>query len=263
MSIKCNVNVICIGAGGTGGNFIKEFGRFLSFFRSEDKHVTLSIVDGDRVEQRNCARQPFIADDENQFKAVTMASAIIENFGLNEADIKAYPRYIDTVAELDVIAKSVYVPYRENLIVLVGAVDNHRARQVMHKFFYNQKNIIFIDSANEFRVGEVVVGIRIGGKNIAPPRSHYYEEIMKDKGKSASEMSCGEMNVSSPQHITTNLMAANICLSFVVDVLGGELKSGGIVYFDSKKKFSRFDEFTGKCPGQKKPKDKKKAKGAE
>ena len=120
---------------------------------------------------------------------------------------------------------------------------------------------MFIDSANEFRVGEVVVGIRIDGKDIAPPRSHYYSEIMTDKGKRASEVSCGELNISAPQHITTNLMAANICLSFVVDVLGGELKRGGIVYFDSKKKFSRFDEFTGKCPGQKKPKGDK-AKGA-
>ena len=258
-----NFNVICIGAGGTGGNFLKEFGRFLSFFRSDEKRVHLSIVDGDRVEQRNCARQPFIAEDENQFKSVTMASAIIENFGLDENKVHAHARYIDTVSDLAQIASVGYVSGFDNVIVLVGAVDNHRARQVMHEFFYQQGNIVYVDSANEFRVGEVVVGIRIGGKNIAPPRSHYYEEILEDKGKRASETSCGAVNVSAPQHITTNLMAANICLSFVVDVLGGELKRGGIVYFDSKKKFSRFDEFTGKCPGQKKLKGTKhKAKGA-
>lgn len=251
--MKVNFNVICIGAGGTGGNFLKEFGRFLSYFSDTNKSVTLSIVDGDRIERRNCARQPFILDDENEFKAITMASAIIENFDLREQQVHAYPRYIDTVEDLQQIEKAGNISCRQNLVVLVGAVDNHRARQVMHDYFYTCKNIICIDSANEYRVGEVVTAIRIGGKNITPPRAYYYPDVLKDKGKAASEISCGEINIADPQHITTNLMAANICLSTVINVIQGQAM-GGITYFDSLKLFSRFDSFQGKCPNLKRRK---------
>ena len=42
-------HIICVGAGGTGGNFLKELGRFLSFFRDAGKSWKLSIIDGDTV----------------------------------------------------------------------------------------------------------------------------------------------------------------------------------------------------------------------
>lgn len=250
--MRVEFHVVVVGAGGTGGNFLKEFGRFLSFFQSDNVTVRLSIVDGDRIEKRNCARQPFISEDENEFKSVTMASAIIENFGLPEDRICARTCFIDTVDDLRNIAKSDY--YGKKLIILVGAVDNHRARQVMHDFFYECSDIVYLDSANEYRVGEVVTAIRIDGKNIAPPRAYYYPEIMKDNGKAASEISCGEVNIADPQHITTNLMAANICLSTVVNTITGQLQGGGITYFDSLKLYSRHEKFHGKCPSLKRRK---------
>lgn len=259
--MRVNFNVICVGAGGTGGNFLKEFGRFLSFFHEEEKSITLSIVDGDRVERRNCARQPFIEGDEGGFKSVTMASAIIENFGLPEGQVSAHACYINTVEDLRKVEESGNVSYRRNIVVLVGAVDNHRARQVMHDYFYRRDNIIYVDSANEYRVGEVVTAVRIEGKNVTPPRAYYYPDILKDKGKPAGELSCGEANIASPQHITTNLMAANICLSAVINAIGGNT-AGGIAYFDSQKLFCRFDAFQGKCPDLKRKKRDRKGAAA-
>lgn len=254
--MKIHFNVICIGAGGTGGNFLKEFGRFLSFFHEESKKITLSIVDGDRVEKRNCTRQPFLEEDMNEFKSVTMASAIIENFNLSETMVHAYTNYIDTIEDLKEIVYQTSMSYGKNIIMLIGAVDNHRARQVMHDYFYECNDIIFIDAANEYHVGEVVTAIRIGGKNIAPPRAYYYPEILKDKGKSAKELSCGEVNLVEPQHITTNLMAANTCLSIVINSIGGHT-TGGITYFDSFKLYSRFVPFQGKCPSLKRRRNRK------
>ena len=255
--VKIHFNVVCIGAGGTGGNFLKEFGRYMSFFRDANKSITLSIVDGDHVENKNRERQPYLNIDENQPKSVTLANAIIENFGLSEDSVRAYNCYINNKAELYNIVNrakkyynSAYSLYRE-IIVLIGAVDNHRARQVMDGFFYMENDIIYIDAANEYRVGEVCIGIRMNGKNITPPRSHYFPDILKDKSPSKSELSCGVVNESDPQHLTTNLMAANICLCSVVNLIHGTVQ-GGIVYFDSSKMFSRFDLFTGKCPSQKK-----------
>lgn len=253
--MKVYFNVAVIGAGGTGGNLIKEFARYLSFFHNDEIGVSLSVVDGDKVEKKNCARQPFIEDDINDFKANVLASAVIDNFGLHEQDVCSFPRYIDTAADLHTVFSAAHENFfRERtsygvreVFVLVGAVDNHRARQVMHEFFYECCDCVYIDSANEFHVGEVVTGIRIGKKNIAPPRGYYYPDILRDTGKAASELSCGEINASSPQHIATNLFAANLCLMTLVGLIEGRVQ-GGITYFDSSCMFSRFNGFEGKCP---------------
>lgn len=44
-----------------------------------------------------------------------------------------------------------------------------------------------------------------------------------------------QMNQSSPQHIVTNMMAANICLAQMLNILDGDFLCGGIYYFDAFK----------------------------
>lgn len=243
--VKLQFSVICIGAGGTGGNFLKEFGRYMSFYSKEDINIKLAIVDGDKVERKNFQRQPFIDGDENCFKADVLASALIENFNLSENDVYAFNQYISTADDIEDVRLTLHPDYRnKEVVILIGAVDNHRARQEMHKFFKskNVPNIIYIDSANEFHVGEVITAIKISGKVLAPPRAYYYPDILKDKSRPAGELSCGVINISAPQHITTNIMAGNICLIQCINCIEGTVK-GGITYFDSEKMFSRFDEF--------------------
>lgn len=246
---KINFNVICVGAGGTGGNFLKEFARFMSFYNQPNISITLSIIDGDDIEEKNCERQPYIATDKYQNKAVTLGNAILDNFNIPESNVKMYANYIDSVENLmEIRCKAFSRGYSttKDIVVLIGAVDNHRARQVMHQFFNKVDNIIYIDSANEFRVGEICIGIRLNKKQISPPRAHYYPKILKDKSKKASEKSCGEINISDPQHISTNLMAANLCLCSAINFINGTVE-GGIIYFDSSLMFSRFDKYNDTC----------------
>lgn len=239
MEQRVHYNIIVVGAGGTGGNLLKELGRFLKFFKGKESW-SLSIYDGDIVEEKNGERQPFTTEDVFQHKASIMAEGMVDCLGLPRESVKAYPRYLDTIDDIEK-----YQGYGVKTIdVLIGCVDNHRARQVLHKFFYGQKNCVYIDSANEFAEGEIVVGIRINGKTVAPPRGFYFPEVLKSRGKRASEISCGAVNKSAPQHLITNLAAAGHVLSFVVQLMQGHKLEGGILYFNAFTHYCRFDRWS-------------------
>lgn len=235
---KVHYNVICVGAGGTGGNFVKEFARYLSFLKT-DSSISLSLIDGDKVEESNCSRQPYGTEDIALNKAVSLIEAIEDAFHIE--NVYSYPVYINNMFELKTISnRHMSKTADSNVIILVGTVDNHRARQVMEEFFHSQSNIIYIDSANEFSVGEICIGARIKNRIIAPPRSYYFPDVLTDKSPSASEMSCGAVNISSPQHIATNLMAAHLLLAVCTNIISEGKLDCGIIYFESFQYFSRF-----------------------
>lgn len=237
--MKITYNIVCIGAGGTGTFFLKEFARFMSAIRYKDmrKIIKLAIVDGDHVEERNLERQAFIPGDINSNKAVCIAEAINSNFGLG--DIKAYPQYIDDIDDMNQIFYSMkgereyQVRPDIDIEVLIGCADNHRARQVMHEYFEkNTGTIIYYDAANEYSNGEVVFSGRHKGKLLGRPRAAYFPAILEDKSPRASEQSCGAINTGSPQHITTNMMAANLLLGRLTKLIAEDEMEFGIALFD-------------------------------
>lgn len=245
---KVEYIVLIVGAGGTGGNFAKEFARYAAYFNAECISIKAVLIDGDTVEEKNEERQPFIDEDVQQPKALALGTAIQDTFGLK--DFYCYPHYINKKKDLkdlfnnfssyhnfDTGSEKVSVP------ILVGCVDNHRARQCMHEFFDSMATAFYFDSANEYSVGEVVLGAKINDVLIAPDRTYYYPDVLTDTSPSAEEISCGAVNVSSPQHLATNLMAANLLLSAVVSVISDNQFEGGIVYFDREKLFSRFQPY--------------------
>lgn len=228
------MKIIIIGVGGTGGNFAKELCRLVSSL--PENKVKIVFVDGDIVEKKNKSRQPFGSDDINQNKAVILAEKCSDFFGL---DVIANPNYISDETQLLSLIQS----DRYHLPIVCGCVDNHRARQIMHEVFNQLDNIIYIDSANEDWYGEVVCGIKANGIEVAPPRAHYFPEVLTDTSLGKEEESCETINLKSPQHLVTNLTAANIILSYLSDILIKKQISGGITYFDVTKKFMRTIEY--------------------
>lgn len=235
-----------IGTGGTGGHLVSKLARFLNDFAKDGVSCELSIVDGDRVEMKNIGRQPFTEDDLGLNKAVALAENI--SYALNYP-IRAYGKYIETVQDIrDILYREKNSYNTEVVDVLIGCVDNHKARQVMEEWFlqkrYVQKYVFYIDSANEFSVGEVVFSIYRGGKVVSPVRSFYFPDVL-EPAKSVTEMSCEELNQVAPQHLVTNSFASDIVLSYLVQLCAKDeainLIPGGINYFDSFKMFSRFD----------------------
>ncbi len=225
-------HVMVVGCGGTGGNFIKEFTRFLySAGENNGDHVKVTLIDGDIVETKNIARQPFTEEDVGLNKAEAMCQAIYEVFGLS---FGYYENYIDSAKTLESICGDGYLP------ILIGAVDNHAARRVMHEYFDAAESCIYLDSANEFSYGELVIGACLDGQIIYPDRTYYFRDILEDASRNRSQMGCEELNQAAPQHIATNLFAANLLLANVTQILVDMKIQGGIYYFDAFKGFSRF-----------------------
>lgn len=223
-------NIIIVGCGGTGGNLIKELGRFL-YGTSIRNSCSILLIDGDLVEKQNVSRQPFLPEDVGRKKAAVMAEILQEAFQIT---CSYYPEYLNHAYELEKFEKEDYVT------ILIGCVDNHACRKVLHAYFQKSISCFYLDSANEYSIGEVVVGARIAGSEIFPDRVHYFPEILQDQSVPRSEESCQQMNVRQPQHLVTNLFAANLLLKCVVEILSEQEWNGGIYYFDAFKGYSVF-----------------------
>lgn len=228
-------NIVVVGCGGTGGNFIARISQFLSTARVE---YNLTLVDGDYVDEGNLSRQPFTRDELTCNKAVSLASAVFDTYGFKPV---AYPQYLDTYEDLkkvfELITPMGYCRGEKvhTVDILIGCCDNHRCRQVMEKWFDKATNAIYLDAANEFSCGEVVIGIKAGGKILAPSRKFYFPEVMRDRKKRKSKESCGAVNKSAPQHLATNTQAANILLAILSNFIQTGEIAGGVVYFDTFK----------------------------
>lgn len=223
---------LVVGVGGTGGNFAKELCRMVSQ-HPDKENIKIYFIDGDLIEDKNLSRQPYTIDDIAENKAFCLADKCSETFNL---DILSYPNYIQNVEELLEICNS----YRSCLPVIVGCVDNHACRKILHEVFEKLPHAVYLDAGNESTYGDVVCGIKANNKVIAPDKTFYAKEILKGEHKGKNEMSCAELKQDNLQYFATNLMASNILLSFITDLTVFKNLKGGIVYFDIENKSNRF-----------------------
>ena len=222
-------NLMIVGCGGTGGNYIKELGRFLYQNPLRNK-CKITLIDGDLVEEGNISRQPFLPMDVGRKKSEVMAEILGQVFDVN---CSFYPEYIEHHYQLLELSSAQY----EN--ILIGAVDNHACRKTMHDYFIRSESCTYLDAANEYSAGEVVVAVKFSGEVIYPDRTYYYPEILSDEHMPKSQESCMQINEIQPQHFVTNLVAANLLLKCTVEILLEEDWTGGIYYFDAFKGYSQ------------------------
>lgn len=249
--------IVVVGVGGTGGELVTTLAKYIYDKQTQaNVYFDLAIIDGDRVEEKNCGRQPFISEDIGMFKVDALSMAISEcllDNGSNKAiDVLSYAEYIDDVKQFDEVvdASSRHMLFackqptmydNRRHIIILGCVDNHRARQTLDAYFYSKEfdinsktDLLYIDSANEFDFGTVVVGFKDCKGIQCPPRSFYFPEVLTSTEKKASELSCGALNISSPQHYKTNKMAANIIFSLLSNFIEYKEVFKGQVYFDTR-----------------------------
>ena len=115
-------------------------------------------------------------------------------------------------------------PVLSEQVILIGAVDNNRSRQLCHSVFYQMDELIYIDSGNGEYTGQVVCGIRRGGRTLYSPVGKVYPDVLKEHDKFPTELSCAEASLSAPQSIAANITAATA----VVDIIYNILALGGM-----------------------------------
>ena len=98
-------------------------------------------------------------------------------------------------------------------------MDNNRSRQLCHRVFYQAKELIYIDSGNGEYTGQVVCGIRSGGRTLYKPIGAVYPDVLKDTDKFPTELSCAEASVSAPQSMAANITAATAVVDMVYNIL--------------------------------------------
>ena len=214
------VKIVMLGAGGTGGHIAPHLYRLLYAL---DRPVRFVICDGDIVEQKNLVRQNFIPADLGENKAKVLAERYATVFGMETEYVPAFVESEEKLRELLTPQQWRRGYYGDIVtteqVILIGAVDNNKSRQLCHRLFYEMKELIYIDSGNGEHTGQVVCGIRSGGRTFYRPIGAAYPDVLKETDKFPTELSCAEASVSAPQSIAANITAATAVVDMIYNIL--------------------------------------------
>ena len=105
------------------------------------------------------------------------------------------------------------------MVILLGAVDNNKSRQLCHKAFCQSKDLIYIDSGNGEFSGQVVCGVRKNGRTVFKPIGGVMPELLRDTDKFPTELSCAEAAQADPQSMAANITAATAVVDMVYNIL--------------------------------------------
>lgn len=217
-----DIEIILIGAGGTGGFLIENLYRLIKY--KKDKNISLTVIDGDYIEEKNLERQAFYYIDLHRNKAKTQIERNNKRFN---SELGQYiPKYIE---DTDMFWELINNPNKTYIIV--GAVDNHKTRQLIHKVLTDKKlkgyDIFWIDSGNEEFSGQIIIGSK---NNNLPFVTEVFPEILNKKDLFKSEESCAERSVTNIQNISANIFAANLLFITINDLLSKGISFKEIYY---------------------------------
>lgn len=219
-SEKRPVKIVMLGAGGTGGHIAPHLYRLLYAL---ERPVRFILCDGDVVEEKNLVRQNFTPADLGENKAKVLAERYSSVFGL---ETEYVPEFIESEERLLSMLQARKFPTAywggtviKELVILIGAVDNNRSRKLCHEVFYKLDDLIYIDSGNGQHTGQIVCGIRSGGRTIYRPVGAVFPEVLEDTDKFPTELSCAEASVSAPQSIAANITAATAVVDMIYNIL--------------------------------------------
>lgn len=224
------VKIVIIGAGGTGGYVIPHLYRIA--FASERK-CRIIIADGDIVEKKNLIRQNFADCDIGENKAEVMAERYSEVFGIETEYIPDFIESEEQLCNLFDLRSSYTEP--KPIGILIGAVDNNRSRVMCHNVFNRLNDLIYIDAGNGEYTGQIVCGVKQGGRVFSRPVARLYPDILIDTEKFPSELSCAERSISAPQSIAANLFASTAVAAMLYYLLiEGNLEKSKLTFSSRK-----------------------------
>lgn len=161
----CPVHIVMLGCGGTGGHIAPHLYRLLHALFRPSKVI---LCDGDIVEKKNLVRQNFIASDLGKNKAEVLATRYSGAFGMETC-------FSDRFAESEQQLKNLLTPNQRNaLVILIGAVDNNRSRQLCNSVFYQMHELITSTPATVF---PAVRWSAVSAEAAAPSRNRLHDFI--------------------------------------------------------------------------------------
>lgn len=164
--------IVLVGCGGTGSYMAQHLGRLLVALGDAGVRARATFMDHDTVEPKNVGRQLFSMAEVGRPKALTLAMRYGSAWGLN---VSACPwRFKASALERD----------KDELVIVVGCVDNAAARQEMAKVLDantdgGAPDLLWLDCGNNADSGQVLLGSAVRREQMAVNRV----EVGADKEK--------------------------------------------------------------------------------
>lgn len=237
---KVYFDIVQIGAGGNGGYITQRLSKLLSsIIRLNDNNTKFSyqIIDQDIVEEGNLQRQPFLPKDIGKNKAKVLASRYGKAYQIPVFHREQFIESLDELKEIfatnnDDLSTLLGVQGFQIYKILIGAVDNHASRKIMHEYFSTNTGIIYIDcgvdgvlaegtdeeKAKSGYSGHCVCGVRIKDVELGSV-CDVYPDILEDKESLLPTQSCGQRVVYQPQRMQANEFAALITMGYLNQII--------------------------------------------
>tara|TARA_Y100000310_G_scaffold324957_1_gene387637 strand:- start:332 stop:1606 length:1275 start_codon:yes stop_codon:yes gene_type:complete len=265
-----SVTIAVVGCGGTGSHLVPTMLQYIASARltqPEDvfPRIKVLLIDGDIVESKNLIRQRFSSYELGVNKAEALATRYSGIYDLPIFHVNEFLTVENSLQLLDINnnqsrnqTRATSVNAASSTLILIGAVDNHQARSVIHNFFLkaqnDKRNIFWIDAGNEDTFGQVVLGYRGAseytgtfysddflnsiegwskagiGELVAPFDLpcffDRYPDLYQQIGrKDPNAQSCVELSEIDPQTIQANMMSAYCVNSFLTQIFAGKIST--------------------------------------
>jgi PRTRC genetic system ThiF family protein len=214
-----------VGCGGTGSYVAESLARLAYVFKQVGKNVNITFVDPDIVEGKNLGRQRFCQSELGLNKATTLALRYNLTWGL---EISAIPDYFDPK-----LVKS----YWNDLVIIIGCVDNSAARRSLGKTLENNRHaeiprIWYLDAGNNFDSGQILLGSHNSLEELTPHLDKFKKTgimgalpspvlqcpnliELRPEELENTHLSCAELANLNAQSLTINQTIASIVTDYL------------------------------------------------
>lgn len=233
--------IVLVGCGGTGGFLAEAVCRLLI-----GRPAQLFLIDPDRVEPHNVARQAFDRRDVGRFKAQVLAERLARRFG-REIGYSVLPYDRDLHGQ-------VFGNAHSRLNLLLGCVDNAAARRAIavtlddrpwhYGYAQSTRPVWWLDCGNGRNAGQLLFGNTTRPEGLRgaflpasgvcralPAPSLQRPDLMEAPPEPQPAPDCAEAVASGDQGPTINQAVAAFAASYVEKLLAGTC-SWMATYFD-------------------------------
>ena len=242
--------IVVVGCGGTGSHLVPNLLQYIKSKATPRVMPKIVLIDGDNVEEKNLIRQRFTAQDLGENKAVALARRYSAVFGMK---IDAIDNFISSGIQLENIITRVRKS-RHSPTIIIGAVDNNRARAVIWDYYSTRNNeyVFWVDGGNEAWHGQVILGVKstpiLGhtswnnasiGEAVTPiDLPHFFdiypEEYLAIGGTPPTPQNeCARVVEEDPQTIQANSYSAQCAANLTIQILEGTIRTTALS-FDAK-----------------------------
>lgn len=200
-----------VGCGGTGSLLARDLAKLLT----SSPH-TMTLIDGDVVEEKNIIRQGYQLQDIGENKAAVLSKKINALYNVDAYVIDSYLTKNELLVDIN---------KNDDLYpVILGCVDNDNTRVLLENTFKKCNGAVYIDSANGEYEGNIYITRIFNNKQIGTLRSDVYK-LSNDHHP--LDKSCQDQAADGNiQYLVTNTKMAIGILEHCNALLENRLKEG-------------------------------------